>query len=393
MEGGEAPRFSPAAPAARISAGAMPAKPSARWARRLAATLALLLLAVAAATGHALLWGWLCGRLEAGFAAWADSHRAEGWQVVHGTLVRGGWPFAAALTVPGFSLRGGAGFLPGSEVDWRAEALVLRIAPPSLDRLAVEAPGRHRLRLGGVALSFTADSLSVALPIGNGTAPPRQEASAAAQGLRFDTPAGAVEVRAASLDYGAPPAGGGGAIALRVSAADATLPPDLPGTARLGPVVERVGLDLLLSGPVPPDDSDPARAAAAWRDAGGALVIQALDARWGEVAASATATLTLDAALQPAGTGVLRLAGGEALLDAAGDAGLLPPFGAAAARVALRALGRAPPEGGPAVAEMPLVLRDRSLRLGGVPLARLPVLTWSAQPMPASGADRPRFGN
>jgi hypothetical protein len=142
--------------------------------------------------------------------------------------------------------------------------------------------------------------------------------------------------------------------------------------------VDRIGLDVALTRPFPAGGGDPARRAAAWRDGGGALEIRTLEARWGEAAASATATLTLDAALQPAGAGTLRLAGGEALLDAATTAGLLPPFNAAAARIAWRALGRAPPEGGPAWAELPLALRDRTLRLGPVSLGRLPPLEWSA---------------
>jgi hypothetical protein len=336
---------------------------------------ALLAVALLAASGHALLWLWLCGQLETGFNAWAAVRRAEGWRVEHETPARGGWPFSAGLTVPEFRLQGGAGLLPGG-VDWRPDTLVLRVSPPRFDRLAVEAPGRHRLRLGGAALPFTAGQLSLALPI-EGDAAPR-EAAAAAQRLRFDTPAGGVEVRAASLDFGT--RGGGRnepATTLRVSAADLALPADLPGTARLGRAVERIGLDLLLTRPVPPG-RDPARRAAAWRDDGGALEVQALNTRWGEAAASATATLTLDGALQPTGTGTLRLGGGEALLDAAGDTGLLSPFAAAAARIALRTLNRAPPGGGPAQAELPLVLRDRSLRLSGISVARLPALEWGA---------------
>jgi hypothetical protein len=343
---------------------------------------ALLAAVLLAAAGHALLWLWVCGRLEAGFAAWAETRRAEGWRVAHGPPLRGGWPFTATLTVPEFRLQGGAGVLPGG-VDWRAEApLVLRVAPPRLDRLAVEAPGRHRLRLGGETVVFAADHLNLALPIEEGAAP--REAAAGARRLRFDTPAGVVEIRAASLDFGTRRRGGEpAAAALRVSAADVALPAGLPGTARLGLAVEGVGLDLALTGPVPPMPGlDPARRAAAWRDNGGALEVRAVDARWGETAAAASATLTLDGALQPAGTGTLHLAGGGALLDAAGEAGLLTPFAAAAARVVLRALDRAPREGGPARAELPLVLRDRSLRIAGVPVARLPVWEWGGAPTP-----------
>lgn len=367
---------------ARISAGPDPAKPpgARRGSGPRRAVLGVLVaVALTAAAGHALLWRWACGRLEEGFAGWAASRRAEGWRVEHTALSRGGWPLAATLAVPEFRLEGGAEILPGG-MDWRPEALVLRVSPARLDRLVVEMPGRHRLRLGGAALSFSAEGLDVALPVEASDVP--REAAAAAQRLRFDTPGGATEIRAAALVFDARAGGDKPATALRVSAADATLPPGSPGADRLGRAVERIGVDLLLTGSVPPG-RDPVRRAAAWRDSGGVLEVRALDARWGEAAATASGTLTLDGALQPAGAGTLRLAGGEALLDAAGNAGLLPPLHAAAARVALRALSRPPPDGGPARAELPMALRNRSLSLGGVPVARLPAWDWGA---PGPGA-------
>ncbi|MBD0272743.1 MAG: DUF2125 domain-containing protein [Acetobacteraceae bacterium] len=358
----------------------MPAKPRRAWR---SASGALLATAFLAAAGHSAGWFWLCDRLEEGFATWAAIRRAEGWRVEHGPPRRGGWPFSASLVLPGFRLEGGAGLLPGG-VDWRTEGLALRVSPPRLDRLALEAPGRHRLRLGGTELPpFTADRLDAALPLrSNGNGPP-SEANAVARSLRF----GAVEVASASVDFDARPEGRDSANTLRASAAGVALPPGLPGTDRLGRVVDRIGLDLVLTGAVPPG-GDPARRAAAWRDGGGGLEIRALDARWGEVAASAAAALTLDGALQPAGAGTLRLTGGEALLEAAGGAGLLPPFTAAAAAFALRALSRPPQEGGPARAEVPLALRDRTLRLGPVVLGRLPALEWDAA-RPGSRAVQP----
>jgi hypothetical protein len=351
----------------------MPAKPRRAW--RPAPGVLLATAFLAAAAGHTAAWFWLCDRLEEGFATWAAVRGAEGWRLEHGPPRRGGWPLSASLVLPGFRLEGGAGLVPGG-VDWRAEALTLRVSPPRLDRLALEAPGRHRLRLGGAELPpFTADRLDAALPLrSDGNGPP-SEANAAVRGLRF----GAVEVASASVDFDARPERRDSASTLRASAAGVALPPALPGTDRLGHVVDRIGLDLALTGTgtVPPG-GDPARRAAAWRNGGGTLEVRAADVRWGEVAASASATLALDAALQPAGAGTLRLAGGEALLEAAGGAGLLPPFTAAAAGIALRALSRPPPEGGPARAELPLVLRDRMLRLGPVALGRLPAMEWNA---------------
>lgn len=347
----------------------MPAKPRRSGLRLAFGTL--LAIVLLAAAGHAVLWLWLCGRLEAGLTEWAAARRVEGWRVEHGPPRRGGWPFTASLTVPEVRLRGGGGWLTGG-VDWWAEAVTLRVSPPDLQRLTVDAPGRHRLRVGEAAvLPFTAGRLQAALPLGAGAA------TATARRLRFGSGAGAVEVGAVSLDYGARPGGAGAGTALRATALDVALPPDMPGADRLGRTVDRIGLDLVQTGAVPAGGA-PAQRAAAWRDGGGALDVRSLEARWGEVAAATVATLILDSALQPAGTGVLRLTGGEAALEAAGSAGLLSPLNAVAARFALGAVSRAPAEGGPPRAELPLALRDRTVRLGPVSLGRLPALEWSA---------------
>lgn len=354
------------------------------WPVVLRTLLAVLLLAAA---GHAALW-WVVGsRLEAGFAAWVEARRAEGWRVDHGPPSRGGWPLAGTLTVPDFRLRGSAGLPPGG-LDWRPDApIVLRVSPPWFDRLAIEASGGHRLGLagGGGTVRFTAGRLDMTFPLEPDGAAPR-EGAVAAQRLRIETAAGPVAVRTAAVDFDlardkTPPV-----TALRASAADIALPPGLPGTDRPGRSMERVGLDLLVTGAVPPPSRDPARRAAAWRERGGAVEVRTLEVHWGEATVVASADLGLDGALQPAGTGVLRITGGEALVEAASGAGLLSGVGATATRLALRSMSRTPSGGGPARAEVPLKLRDGSLSLSGFDLARIPALDWSAS---GAGADAP----
>ena len=87
--------------------------------------------------------------------------------------------------------------MPGG-LEWQADALVLRLAPPRLDRLVVEMPGRHRLRLGALDLPFAADRLAATLPLEAGVLP--REARLDAERLRLGTPAGAVEARHAMLE-------------------------------------------------------------------------------------------------------------------------------------------------------------------------------------------------
>ncbi|MDO9708946.1 DUF2125 domain-containing protein [Paracraurococcus lichenis] len=350
--------------------------------------LGLVVLAALAAAGHALLWRWMGSQLEAGFAGWAAQRRALGWRVEHAPPLRGGWPFAATLTLPQFRLAGGAGTLPGG-MEWQAEALVLRLAPPRLDRLTVEMPGRHRLRLGALDLPFAADLLTATMPLERGVLP--SEARLEAERLRLGTPGGAVEARSAQagIETRMSAIEGEPAVSLRLSAEGVLLPPVAgPAAAALGRAVETAVLDLALTGPVPPGRG-PAAKAEAWRDGGGTLELRGLELRWGPVAGTATATLTLDEALQPMGAGTLRVTGAGEALGAAASAGLLTRQAAATGRTVLRLLSRAPAEGGPPQLEVPLALEDRVLTAARVPLATLPAWSWPAPPALPDAAQDP----
>ena len=143
----------------------------------------------------------------------------------------------------------------------------------------------------------------------------------------------------------------------RFAAGDVLLPPGSapgPGDATgpavgvLGRAVETARLELELTGPVPPGRG-PAAKAEAWRDGGGTLELRGLELRWGPLAATGAATLTLDEALQPMGAGTLRVAGAGEVLQAAAQAGLLTRQAAATGRGVLRLLSRRrrPPAGRP----------------------------------------------
>ncbi|TCZ55957.1 DUF2125 domain-containing protein [Roseicella aquatilis] len=340
--------------------------------------LGLLLLAGLAAAGHALLWLWLAGRLEAGFRDWAALRRAEGWQVDHAAPRRGGWPLAATLTLPDFRLAGGGATLPGG-MDWRAEAVMLRLVPPRLDRLVVEMPGRHGLRLGALELPFAAARLAATLPLEAAALP--RELRLAAERLRLDTPAGPAAARDATAEIETRSAAPGGepAVTLRLLAGDVVLPEAGPAVRVLGRGVARAQLDLDLTGPMLPGHA-PAARAEAWRDGGGALALRGLALRWGPLAASGDARLTLDEALQPMGAGTLRLEGAGEAVQAAAEAGLLSRGAAATVRTVLRMLSRQPADGGPAELELPLLLEDRVLTAARLPVAELPAWRWAAVP-------------
>jgi hypothetical protein len=114
---------------------------------------------------------------------------------------------------------------------------------------------------------------------------------------------------------------------------------------------------------------------AAWRDAGGKLALRQFGLTWGQLNASGSATLRLDEALQPAGTAEAQVIGTAETLDALANAKVMAPRAAMAAKAVLALLQRPQPNGPPSV-NLPLILQDRTLQMGRIPLAKLPEITW-----------------
>lgn len=147
----------------------------------------------------------------------------------------------------------------------------------------------------------------------------------------------------------------------------------------LGPRIERLDFDLVVTGPVP-RAQDLAERAEAWRDGGGALELRRLELVWGEVTVAGGATLALDGQLQPMGAATARVGGHSAALRALTASGALTPRSALTAGVVLGLMARPPSAGGAPVVEVPLTLQNRTLSLGRIPLRRLPNLVWRPPP-------------
>lgn len=362
--------------------GAPPAAPR-RWRRRIGLLGLGLVLLLAA---HGMAWAWLAAELEAGVAAWVRMRRAEGWQVAHGPPVRGGWPLVVTLRLPDAGMqRDGTG--------WRAAHMVLSLAPTAPDRLRVAPKGAIAVTFGGATVPLTAPGLRAEVPLGadaEGLPGLPRDAWLSADAARIDLPAGPVMLGALRIDLATAPAASAEAslATLRAAIARLTLPPALlamPGLGVLGPNLDRLGLELVVAGPWPGLAGAPVSRATRWRDGGGLLEVRSLAFDWGAASASASATLALDEALQPAGEGLLRLAGAPAVLQAAQEAGLVGRRDALAAQMLLAMMQRTPPEGGPPRLEVPLVLDKRSLSAAGLTLTRLPALPWPAPPSRRGG--------
>lgn len=351
---------------------------AARRLRRSTVALWLAASVLAVAAGHFVYWRWATERLESGFATWAAARRTEGWTVRADPPRRGGWPLATVLTIPRFAVAGGQPDIPGG-LAWSVDRLTLTVALLHPHSLSIGADGQQRLRLGAwPEIPYTADRLRAEVPLEPGL--PTHSAELDGAGLRAGLPtgpdaAGALTAGRLRFHLDRRPAAPQGEPALAVSGTveDVRLPLDLTWT--LGGRIASLALDGALDGPLPRRPGL-ARRAVAWRDGGGSLEIQRLALDWGPLALTGSATMALDAQLQPMGTGTARIVGYAETLDALAGAGAIRP-GVATAAKAVAALIASPAEaGGPAAIEVPLTLQGRTLLIRQIPLARMPELIW-----------------
>lgn len=352
-------------------------------AKPMRATIAALLLLALLAAGHSALWRWTSAEIERGLASWTAQRRTHGWVIEHGPTARGGWPFAATLTVPALRLAANPPNLP-SDLDWQAEAVVLRVVALRPDRLVVDLRGRHRLRLGDAELPFAADRLEAIFPTGAGYS--LREGELVAERLRMSTPAGLLELREGTIAFVTRTSATESepALTLNLALQGLGLPEAiaaLPALAAFGRQIDSLVAEAVVTGPLP-GGRDPVARAEHWRDGGGTLEARLQALQWGPVRGGVNATVTLDDRLQPMGTATLRMSGADQVIRALAASGTLPPASAAAAATALVFLQRPADNGGPSQLEVPMTLEGSRLTAARVPLARIPPIPWPARRQP-----------
>ena len=333
--------------------------------RRLWRILPAILIVAAAIS---LYWWLSVERLADGFASWAAAQRQAGWTVAIGTPSRGGWPWAAILTIPDVSLHGDEQDIPGG-VSWGADRLVLRVVlwrPTTLQ--ATPEGGQHMRLANGPDVPFTAKRMR--LDVRLASAPPYDFDFTSSALRAGDMVVGSLRLHGAlrpDAQSGEP------ALAFTVNAGDISPPAQV--SHALGPRIASISADGSLDGPVPHSQSLSQRASD-WRDGGGTLALQDVALSWGPLELTGSATLSLDDTLQPMGTGAVKATGYAETLDALAVHGVLTRPAATAAKAVLSLLAQVPDDNGPPSVEVPLTLQYRTLSMRQVPLVRLPEVDW-----------------
>lgn len=335
--------------------------------RRVVTWIAGLLMVAGLAHGAAwwLIGGMMVRGIEAGGPAGETLH--------HAGLARGGWPMRVAVTIerPVLS-RPAVGFAPATTIEAvRAVAGAPLVSPRDVT----------------VQLSCPCE---VSFPEGSGLAPVKIEAAALVLTFRIedDAPPGEWQLAGEEMAIGQ------GADLVRFRGArmtgqrgDAAGPRQVVDVALegvqlgagagvpFGREIRSASGELAVFGEMPPGP-DPETSLRAWRDNRGQLQLRRLALAWGPLALSAGLTLALDRDLQPVGAGTIRVANWGPALDAAASAGLIDARAMALVRLALTAVSRPAPGGGPPVVEVPVTLEDRTLSAARFPIWRLPEIRW-----------------
>lgn len=342
-----------------------------RWLIPLFAAVGIL------AIGYVGLWMWAEHELAQGFTTWAATSQSSGWKVSSAPPERGKSPLAATLIIPDLSLSGGEDEVPGG-LTWHADRLVIELSLLHPRVVVIEAQGAQRLRLSMLPdVPYTADELEALLPVQVGTPPNHLDIQAAK--LNADMPMGrpgAVTVAHLHVHVQWAPDGvqTEPPLTIAMRAADVVL----PETANwpLGPRVAVISGDATLNGQMPRIDGL-AQRAAAWRDAGGQVKAQRVTIAWGSLNLSGSATIGLDQSLQPTGSGTAKVVDPSETLNALVSHGAITRRAAFAANAVLALMEHVPEGGGSPVVEVPLTIQDRTVMVGSIPFAKLPMIAWS----------------
>jgi hypothetical protein len=333
--------------------------------------------------GEAVYWRVVAEQLRTGYQAWVAARVAEGWEVGSAPPAIGGWPQAAAMTVPNLTLRHAGPTIPGDlKVASAGVTLSVSLFDPST--LTVSLTGPMHVRAGALPDAIvTGDETAMSVPL-------QQDGPLAValhgRELRLEAATGAWHMTIGLLNAQGqiattPHAAGAGdqtqpAATFALSSEAIALPGGIKWP--LGTNISSLSATGTVNGRLP-DTRNITRWAEAWRDGGGSLEITHLAMGWGPLGLTSSATLALDDQLQPMGSGNGRIVGYAETLDKFAAAGMLTKSAATAAKAVLSLMAGTSDTDEPSSVDVPLTLQYRTLSMRQVPLVRLPEVDWPAR--------------
>lgn len=346
--------------------------------------LLLLLVLLAAGVGYYLYWTEVAGRAQAATLRWIDQRRAAGFEVQHGAVRVGGFPYRIEIDIAAPLMADAKAPQP-----WRWQGEMVRgvLQPWNLKHLIVEFPGEHRL-------DWREDDRARFAVARAGTA----RASLVFDGAgRWDRIAGEAAALDLATDRG-PVAAVRAALHVRHSPTNAEdvdvavevqnlQLPEGSVPAPMGRTVTRAKAIGMVVGPWPAEPF--AAALARWRDDGGTVELRSVELKWAAFELQGDGTLTLDKEMRPLAALATEVKGYGALLDTLAAAGRMRASDARTARFALDLLARNGEDGRRALS-VPVSAQDGRLFLGPVAVLRLaPVLPAHLLPAAAPPSSPP----
>lgn len=335
--------------------------------------IALSAAVAALAAGYTGFWFVGAGAIEDGVLAWTEARRGEGYEVAIGEPRVGGFPFRFTVAFDDPALGNAA-----EGWNWRGERLLVSAWPWSPRDVELVFNGRNRVGLfnAGTWEDFLCvlDEATAKVGFAENGEPRTIDLTGGNLELRGGELPSPVTLRklrlAGELDRPA-------AADYRTRTAALTLELDslkLPKTngLTLGENIRSIALDASLLGPLP--EGDLKSRLAAWRDAGGTIVVTNLALDWGPVGLKTNGTLTLDEAMRPLGAFTADITGYDQAIDLLVTNEIVPLGEAFMYKIAFGLLAQHGEDDGNGTLSLPLTVQDGRLTVGPVTLLEVPPL-------------------
>ena len=293
-------------------------------------------------------------------------------RITHGKVEVTGFPFSIRVRLEAPKI-----VAEGVQVRWRSDAAVIEIQPWNLRRYRMALVGPHIVELGRLQglhrLDVASERVFVVAEVGGDGA--LSGAMLDLTGLKItgnDDPQAStiakLEIRLSAVSpVEAEPLDPTFELSLSADAVDI---PAL-NVQPLGSRIKKVRAGFKLLGEISKYDK---AAVDTWRQTGGTVEVQWLQAVWGALDLRIVGTAALDDELRPLAALTADIRGFAEALEALAAAGVISTAAARTGNMVLGLIAKPSSDGSPSVLTVPLTAQDGNLYLGPVRITRLPTL-------------------